>query len=70
MIEKVANAATYGGSGTAFYFGLSAGEWQAIGVIGGLAVAAVGLVVNVVITWHFKNKHFKLAEKQGRYQDE
>jgi len=33
------------------YFGLSAGEWQVIGVLGGLLVGVVGLVINAVFGW-------------------
>lgn len=58
-VAQVASAATYGGSGTAMIFGLTPGEWQVLGVIGGLIVAVVGLVVNV----YFKHQHLRLAER-------
>jgi hypothetical protein len=48
-IEKVANGMTYGGSGTALWFGLTANEWMALG---GFIVAVVGLLV----TWHYQRK--------------
>jgi hypothetical protein len=57
IAEKVSAAATYGGSGAAVYFGFTAGEWQVIGVIGGLVVAVIGLVVNAI----YRHAHYKLA---------
>lgn len=47
MITKIANTAQYGGSGGAVYFGLSPGEWQILGIVGGLLVAALGFAVNL-----------------------
>lgn len=56
-IIKVANAATYGGSSSAVFFGLTANEFAAIG---GLIVAIIGLVVNIL----YKHKHYKLAKRR------
>jgi hypothetical protein len=50
-IHRAASAATYGGSGMAVYFGFTAGEWQVIGVIGGLFIGFVGLAVNTYFQW-------------------
>lgn len=61
LIEKASAAAAYGGGGTAMYFGLSAGQWQVIGVIGGLLVGVVGLLVNV---W-FKQQHLEIARRKA-----
>jgi hypothetical protein len=61
MITKVATTAQYGGSGGAFYFGLSAGEWQVIGVVGGLLIALLGFAIN----WYYKAQHLKLARKNA-----
>lgn len=47
MITKIASTAQYGGSGGAVYFGLSPGEWQIIGIAGGLLIAALGFAVNL-----------------------
>jgi hypothetical protein len=58
----VTATASLGGSGTAMYFGLTPGEWQVIGVIGGLAVALVGAFANVIVNVYFKQKHLELAE--------
>lgn len=52
MIAEKATAATgYLGSGTAVYFGLTAGEWQAIGVMGGLAIGLAGFAWNAWLGW-------------------
>lgn len=57
ITAKAASAATYGGSATAVLFGLSANEFAALG---GLAVAIIGLLVNI---W-FKHQHLKLAREK------
>ncbi len=57
VATKAALTATYGGSAGAVYFGLTANE---IAAFGGLAVAVIGLLV----TWYYKHKHYKLAEKK------
>lgn len=66
IVEKVANIAIGGGSGTAVIFGLTPSEWSVVGVIGGLVVAVAGLVVQV---W-FKNQHLKLAQSRAGLVDE
>lgn len=62
MAQKITSATTYGGSSVAVYFGLTANE---IAAFGGLFVAAVGLIANIWITWHFKAKHYKLKEAEA-----
>jgi hypothetical protein len=49
--HRAASAATYGGSGTAMYFGLSPGEWQVVGVVGGLLIGAAGFAFNAWLGW-------------------
>ena len=61
MINKLANTAQYGGSSGAVYFGLSSGEWQIIGVVGGLVIAAFGFAIN----WYYKAQHLRLARKNA-----
>jgi hypothetical protein len=63
--HKAASAATYGGSGVAVYFGFSPGEWQVIGILGGLFFAAAGFFTNV---W-FKYQHYELAKKGKPVED-
>lgn len=62
-LQKAANAATYGGSGTAMYFGMTANE---IAAIGGLIVAIVGLIVSQAMNWWFKAQHLKLARQTAK----
>lgn len=62
-MEKAATAATYTGAGSAVFFGLTANEFAAIG---GLAIALIGLLVNI---W-FKHQHLQLAKKRGVAGDE
>lgn len=63
--HKAATVATYGGSGTAVYFGFSPGEWQAIGIAGGLFFAAAGYFTNL---W-FKAAHLRLAKQRMSQED-
>lgn len=51
LIEKTSAAAAVGGGSAAVYFGLSAGEWQIVGVVGGLAIGLCGLVINAFFQW-------------------
>jgi hypothetical protein len=59
MIEKASAAVAYTGGGTAVYFGLSPGEWQALGVIGGILIGLAGYLTNL----YFKHQHLKLARR-------
>ena len=62
LVEKAGVVAQYGGAGTTVYFGLSPGEWQALGVIVGIVIGIAGLAVNV---W-FKQKHLEIARRQAQ----
>jgi hypothetical protein len=64
--HKVASAATYGGSGVAVYFGFSPGEWQAIGIVGGLVFAAAGWATN----FYFRRQHLLLAMAKAQADPE
>ncbi len=57
IIAKTSSVATYGGSASAVFFGLTANEFAALG---GLAIAVIGLLINI---W-FKYQHLKIAKKQ------
>lgn len=63
VVQKAANAATYGGSGTAVFFGMTANE---VAAIGGLIVAILGLIVSQVMNWWFKWQHLQLARQQHK----
>lgn len=64
--HKAASAATYGGSGVAVYFGFSPGEWQVIGIVGGLVFAAAGWATN----FYFKRQHLLLAKSKAQADPE
>lgn len=64
---KVSQTATYAGSASAVFFGLTANELAAVG---GLILGFIGLVANTAITIYFKAKHLKLAEQQARAGDD
>lgn len=55
--EKASAVAAYGGGGTAVvsgaanFLGLTPGEWQVVGVLGGLVIGAIGLAFNVWLGW-------------------
>lgn len=60
-VAKASTAAIFGGSGTAIMFGLTPGEWQVLGIIGGVLVGVAGLVVNIAFKW----LHYRLAERHA-----
>lgn len=60
VAAKTASVATYGGAGSAVFFGLSANEF---GALCGVAIGLVGLIANI---W-FKHQHLKLARKEAGY---
>lgn len=51
IAEKTSAVVGYGGSGTAVIFGLSASQWQVIGVIGGLCIGLAGFAFNAWLGW-------------------
>lgn len=65
-VVKAAQTLTYTGGATSVVFGLTPGEWQVIGVIGGLVAAFLGLLV----TWGYKHAHYKLAREMKAGLDE
>jgi len=58
-VPKASTAATYGGSATAVFFGLTANEFAALG---GLAIGVIGLLIG---TW-YKHQHLKIARKNQK----
>jgi hypothetical protein len=63
VAAKTASVATYGGAGSAVFFGLSANEF---GALCGVIIGFVGLVANI---W-FKHQHLKLAREQHGNSEE
>ena len=67
-LAKASTAAIYGGSGAAVmsaastqweWLGLTPGEWQVVGIIGGVLVGFAGLAVNIAFKW----LHYRLAAR-------
>lgn len=64
---KTSQFATYAGSASAVYFGLTANELAAVG---GLLVGALGMIINAAITIYFKREHLKLAREKSAAGDD
>jgi len=60
LATKASSIATYGGAGSAIFFGLTANEF---GALCGVVIGFVGLVANI----YFKHQHLKLARKEAGY---
>jgi hypothetical protein len=58
VATKASSVATYGGAGSAIFFGLTANEF---GALCGVVIGFIGLVANI---W-FKHQHLKLARKEA-----
>ena len=63
VAAKAASVATYGGAGSAIFFGLTAKEF---GALCGVVIGFIGLVANI---W-FKHQHLKLAREQNGNSEE
>ncbi len=63
VATKASSVATYGGAGSAIFFGLTANEF---GTVCGVVIGLVGLVANI---W-FKHQHLKLARKESGWYNE
>jgi len=63
LVTKAANVATFGGSGSALFFGLTANEFAALS---GVAIAIIGLAVNV----YFKAQHLRIARQRAEADPE
>ena len=57
---KATAVATYGGAGSAIFFGLTANEF---GALCGVVIGVIGLIANI----YFKHEHLKLARKEAGY---
>jgi hypothetical protein len=60
---KVASVATYGGAGSAIFFGLTTNEF---GALCGVVIGFIGLVANI----YFKYQHLQLARDQHGNSEE
>ena len=57
VATKASTVATYGGAGSAVFFGLSANEF---GTLCGVVIGLIGLVANI----YFKYQHLKIAREE------
>ena len=58
VADKAASVATYGGAGSAIFFGLTANEF---GALCGVVIGFIGLIANI----YFKQKHLELARQEA-----
>jgi hypothetical protein len=71
IVDKASEVAIGGGvgvamtSGGALYLGLTSAQWSAVGVVGGLLVAVVGLIVKTVVDIYFKQQHLKIVQARA-----
>jgi hypothetical protein len=63
IAAKTASVATYGGAGSAIFFGLSANEF---GALCGVVIGLIGLVANI----YFKYQHLEVAKKESGWYNE
>lgn len=63
-VTKVTTGAAYAGAATPAFMGLTGDEWQVVGVVGGLVLGLLTWIGNMVVNWHFKSQHLKLAREQ------
>lgn len=58
VAAKASAVATYGGAGSAIFFGLTANEF---GALAGVVIGVIGLIANI---W-FKHQHLKLERERA-----
>jgi len=63
VATKASSVATYGGAGTAVFFGLSANEF---GALCGVIIGLIGLIANI----YFKYQHLQVTKKQSGWYNE
>jgi hypothetical protein len=66
LISEAASRATYVGAATATIFGLSASEWQVLGVVSGIFIGLLGLAVN----FYFQLRRLEAIEARKPGDDE
>lgn len=62
VATKASAVATYGGAGSAVFFGLSANEF---GTLCGVVIGLIGLVANI----YFKYQHLQVAKKESGWYE-
>jgi hypothetical protein len=62
VATKASAVATYGGAGSAVFFGLSANEF---GALCGVIIGFIGLVANI----YFKYQHLEVAKKESGWYE-
>jgi cytochrome c biogenesis protein CcdA len=60
-MAKTSTFVIYGGSGASILGALTPGDWQIIGVVGGILLGLAGFAVNVWFKW----QHLKLARDRA-----
>lgn len=63
-LTKTTTNAAYATASVPVLAGFTADEWTAIGVAGGLVLGVLTWIGNMVVNWHFKSQHLKLAREQ------
>jgi hypothetical protein len=63
LATKASSVATYGGAGSAIFFGLTANEF---GTLCGVVIGVIGLVANI----YFKYQHLQVAKKESGWYNE
>lgn len=58
---QVAGTGIAVGSGSGLVFGLTPTEWSVVGIIGGLAVAVIGVAAKTCVDWYFQAQHLNIA---------
>jgi len=53
-------------SGAGQILGMTPDQWAVVGVIAGIVIGFVGMAAKVLMDWHFRSQHLKLAEKRAR----
>lgn len=64
-VTRTTTQAAYATAGVPVLAGFSADEWTAIGVAGGLVLGLLTWIGNMVVNWHFKSQHLKLARERA-----
>jgi hypothetical protein len=61
---KLTAAMTHGGAAVSVAGGLTLNEWA---IVVGIAVSIVGLIGNMLITWHWKRQHHNLERERHEW---